>query len=70
MDRLDRIDRPVLVVSGAEDQLTPPKYSAFLEQQIAHSRRILVPQAGHLVPVEQPEIVNQSLRQFVKDLSA
>jgi len=68
MDRLDRIDRPVLVVSGAEDQLTPPKYSDFLEAHIPGAVRARIQGAGHLMPVEQPEAVNQALRAFVADL--
>jgi pimeloyl-ACP methyl ester carboxylesterase len=68
MDRLACIDKPVLVISAADDQLTPPKYSDYLEARIAGSRRVHIPDAGHLVPVEQPAALNQALQAFVTHL--
>jgi pimeloyl-ACP methyl ester carboxylesterase len=65
MARLKHIDKPVLVISGADDRLTPPKYSAFLESHIPGSQRVLIQEAGHLVPVEKPAEVNQALGAFV-----
>ena len=70
MDHLDRIRTPVLIISGADDQLTPPKYSDYLEQHIAGSRLVRIADAGHLVPVEKPEAVNQALLSFMETLSA
>jgi len=64
MARLAEIDKPVLVLSGTDDRLTPPKYSAYLEEHIRGSRRIQVQEAGHLVPVEKPGEVNQALQAF------
>lgn len=68
MDQLGRIQTPVLVISAEEDQLTPPKYSDYLEQQIAGSQRVHIREAGHLMPIEQPEAVNQALASFVAGL--
>jgi pimeloyl-ACP methyl ester carboxylesterase len=68
MDRLDRIDTPVLVLCGADDRLTPPKYSAYLENHIRGSRGVIIPDAGHLVPIEQPVAVNRELTAFIAQL--
>ncbi len=68
MERLAEIDTPVLVLAGADDRLTPPKYSAYLEAHIRGSRRIEVPGAGHLVPAEKPTAVNEALRAFIVGL--
>jgi pimeloyl-ACP methyl ester carboxylesterase len=68
MDRLDRIQVPVLIVSGEDDQLTPPKYGDYLEQHIAGSRRVRIAEAGHLVPVEKTDAVNRALEDFVAGL--
>ena len=68
MARLIEIDKPVLVLSGADDRLTPPKYSAYLEAHIRGSRRVEIPDAGHLVPVEKPIAVNQALQSFLASL--
>ncbi len=65
MDRLGEIDHPVLVIAGAEDQLTPVKYSDYLVRHIDRAQRCVVPRAGHLVPVEQPAAVNEAIHRFV-----
>jgi pimeloyl-ACP methyl ester carboxylesterase len=67
MTRLPEIKLPVLIVNGADDPLTPPKYSDYLEQRITHAHRVTVPDAGHLAPVEQPEAVNTGIEAFVRD---
>ena len=36
-------------------------------QQIPHSRFALVPDAGHLAPLEQPDIVNKLIDEFLHD---
>lgn len=69
MGRLDRIATPVLVISAADDQLTPPKYADFLAAGIAGSRRVHIPDAGHLVPIEKPAAVNQALQAFAAQLA-
>jgi len=68
MERLREIAAPVLIISGDDDRLTPPKYSAYLEQHIAGSRRVRVAAAGHLVPVEKPDAVNGALRTFLAEM--
>ena len=68
MDRLGEIQRPVLVVSAEEDKLTPPKYGDFLETHINGARRVHIADAGHLVPVEQPEALNAAIAAFLSDI--
>lgn len=68
MDRLDRIDQPVLVVSAEDDRLTPTKYSDYLEKHIRGSMRVHIQDAGHLVPIEKPGALNQALRAFIANL--
>jgi pimeloyl-ACP methyl ester carboxylesterase len=69
MDRLDRIDKPVLVVSAEDDRLTPPKYSDYLEKHIHDCQRVHIQDAGHLAPIEKPTELNQALRAFILSLS-
>jgi 3-oxoadipate enol-lactonase len=45
------------VVVGAEDQLTPLKYSALLRDRIPGEGFLVVPGAGHMVTLEAPEAV-------------
>lgn len=69
MDCLDRIDKPVLVVSAEDDRLTPPKYSDYLEKHIHDCQRVHIQDAGHLVPIEKPAELNQALMAFIASLS-
>ncbi len=66
MDRLVEISRPVLVICGADDKLTPVKYGDYLVGHIKGARRCIVPRAGHLAPVEQPAAVNAAIRDFIE----
>ncbi len=66
--RLGEIFRPVLIVSGAEDQLTPPKYADYLEARIFEAERVHLAAAGHLLPLEQPEALNAAISRFLKGI--
>jgi len=68
-DRLAQIAVPTLVVCGAEDRLTPPKYSRYLQERIDGAELLLVPEAGHMVMLEQPQAVTRAIREFVAGLS-
>jgi len=69
MARLGEIARPVLIISADDDQLTPPKYSDFLEKNISGAVRCRIADAGHVVPVEQPEAVNRAIAGFLKSIA-
>ena len=65
MERLDEISVPVLVISAEEDKLTPPKYAQFLEDGIPNAVRKHIHAAGHIVPMEKPQEVNQAIIEFL-----
>ena len=65
MTRLDEVSVPTLVVCGAEDKLTPVKYSEFLRDHIAGARQLTIPDAGHMVMLEQPQAFSDVLADFV-----
>lgn len=56
---------PVLIVAGAEDQLTPLRYSEYFHQHLLHSHLVVLPKIGHFVQMEAPEAVNQALAEFL-----
>jgi len=66
IDRLDGIRAPTLVVGGTADQLTPPKYAAFLAERIAGAQLALVDGAGHMVMLEREEAVARAVEQFLQ----
>jgi 3-oxoadipate enol-lactonase len=59
---------PTLVVCGAEDVLTPPDVMRPLADRIAGARYLEVPGAGHLSPLEQPEVVNRAIAKFLEEM--
>lgn len=68
--RLGAVTCPTLVICGNEDRITPPKFSQYLYNSIAGSKLVMVPAAGHMVLLEQPEAVNTALSQFVQEIRA
>ncbi len=67
-ERLEKINIPVLVICGSEDKMTPLKYSESLKNKLANSRLQVVDGAGHMVMLEQPDLVAGMLTQFVETL--
>jgi pimeloyl-ACP methyl ester carboxylesterase len=63
--QLEKIDRPVLIVCGAEDRLTPPRFSQLLAGLIPNARLEFISQAGHMVMLEQPQAVACWLMPFL-----
>ena len=56
---------PVTVLCGAHDRITPPAGSEELAALIPHARLTLVPEAGHMLPCEQPDAVGAALRDLL-----
>jgi pimeloyl-ACP methyl ester carboxylesterase len=63
-DQLNKLSLPALIVCGSDDQMTPLRYSEFLRDHIAGARLVVVPNAGHMVMLEQPEIISNLLADF------
>ena len=61
---------PTLVVVGAEDQLTPPKDAEAMAKAIPGARLAVIPHAGHMAPLEQPEAFNEHLRALLGRLES
>jgi pimeloyl-ACP methyl ester carboxylesterase len=58
---------PVLVVIGERDQMAPAKNAAALIAAIADKRMLRIPDCGHSLMVEAPDVVLDALRAFVVD---
>jgi pimeloyl-ACP methyl ester carboxylesterase len=56
---------PTLVLVGEQDVLTPPDRAAEIAAAIPHARQVVVPDCGHLSTLEQPEVLTQSLVDFL-----
>jgi pimeloyl-ACP methyl ester carboxylesterase len=69
MDRLDKVRAPTLVVCGADDRMTPPRYSEVLASSIRRAQLMVIPDAGHMVMIEKPKEVAAALSPFVQGVS-
>jgi 3-oxoadipate enol-lactonase len=59
------IRTPTLLIAGAEDPATPVEVMRDLQARIAGSRLVEIPQAAHLVNIEQAESFNATLLAFL-----
>ncbi|MEU8953973.1 alpha/beta hydrolase [Streptomyces sp. NPDC048518] len=54
-------DLPVLVLAGDKDLVTPSEHSEAIAQRLPDAELVLVPDAGHMVMLEHPEVVMDRL---------
>ncbi|MFF9057403.1 alpha/beta fold hydrolase [Streptomyces sp. NPDC101213] len=54
-------DMPVLVLAGIGDLVTPSEHSEAIADLLPDAELVLVPDAGHLVMLEHPEVVTDRL---------
>lgn len=66
MSGLGKIDVPTLIIHGQEDQLIPSTEAQAMQQAIPGAQLVLVPAAGHLPNLEQPEVFNDAVREFLE----
>lgn len=76
-DRLPELDMPVLIAYGAEDQLIPNRFLHPMlttemvakqgAQQIPDAVQVMIPEAGHMMPFEQPDTLATHIIQFITD---
>ncbi len=68
-DRLPEVHRiavPTLVLVGADDVLTPPKYARYLGDRVADSQVVVLPDAGHDAPSTHPREVAAAILEFLR----
>ncbi|GAC1323774.1 MAG: alpha/beta hydrolase [Chloroflexota bacterium] len=68
--RLSEIAAPTLVLAGSEDRVVPPRNAELLAEKIQNARLGMMPDAGHLVFIEQAERFNAAVLQFLQDEQA
>ena len=62
---LARISCPVLIMVGEHDVITPPNDARAMERAIERSRLAVIPGAGHLSNLEQPDEFSRALHDFL-----
>ncbi len=65
LDRLGEIRAPSLVLVGEEDEVQPPDRSREIARGVPNAELVVVPESGHLTAIEQPEVVTETIRDFL-----
>jgi 3-oxoadipate enol-lactonase len=64
--RLLEINAPTLIITGENDTTVTPARQRLLVAGIPTARQVIIPRAGHAVPVEQADAFNIELLNFLK----
>ena len=63
--RLPSIQSPTLVIHGETDRLIPPENARVLAARIPGAQRVIIPEASHIFPTDQPEATCSALLGFL-----
>ncbi len=67
-EAIKEFDLPVLSICGENDALTPPKVMKEFTTQIRGAKFVEIPKAGHMTPIEAPDLFNEVLSDFLNNL--
>lgn len=67
---LPSFDVPTLLVCGEQDEITPAPEMMQIADAMPDAAMALIGHAGHMAPLEQPDVVNARIRQFLAELPA
>ena len=62
---LENLKVPTLVIGGDEDLASPPEEVQGMAELIPGAKFTIIPKAGHVSNLEQPELFNQSIQEFL-----
>jgi len=64
---LDEIRIPTLIIVGEKDEVTTVEDAKRMASRIVGSKLVIVPDAGHISTLEQPEKVTSAIRTFLRE---
>ena len=68
-EELYKIVCPSLIIIGEKDMLTDYGKAEIMRKQIENSSFKVIPRSGHMSPVEEPELVNAAIQEFLLNLN-
>jgi 3-oxoadipate enol-lactonase len=63
--QLAAVTAPTLILQGLNDQLTPPGGSVKLRRALSRAHLVMLPGAGHNIPIEQPGTFHAAVAAFL-----
>jgi pimeloyl-ACP methyl ester carboxylesterase len=64
--RLKNVTVPTLILFGEHDKVVPPANAELLDKELPNSTVKILPDAGHIYPMEVPEAATQAVVEFAK----
>ena len=64
---LPTIAVPTTIVVGADDLMTPPAFSEAIRDAVPGAAMHVIPECGHLPPIEKPDVVARLIREWLRD---
>lgn len=68
-DRLGEVRAKTLIICGERDELTPPRWSHYMNHNIISSKLYIIKDAGHMLPFEKPRLCARLIQSFLEELS-
>src|SRR5580658_63912 len=65
---LPKIACPTLLLTGREDGWSPPARHEEMAAAIPDSQVVIVPDSGHMAPMEQPAAVSTAMREWLLEV--
>lgn len=65
LPRLSQVTAPVLLIEGANSPAVVPEIMAALAAGLPDAKRVVIPEAGHMLPITHPAEVADAIRAFV-----
>ena len=67
--KLAEVRQPVLILTGADDYIIPPRYATELRRLIPHAVFRQIDNVGHALPLENPVLFNEAIAKHLESLS-
>jgi pimeloyl-ACP methyl ester carboxylesterase len=64
-EMLPKLDIASLVIVGEHDAISSPEEMEGIAESMPNAAWVVVPHAGHLSPLENPDVFNEALRQYI-----
>jgi pimeloyl-ACP methyl ester carboxylesterase len=66
MENIDKINLPVLIIDGSKDLPVIRNSCDYLEKNIKGAKRITIPNTAHMPNLEEPELFNKYVLEFLR----
>jgi pimeloyl-ACP methyl ester carboxylesterase len=63
---LGQVNTPTLVICGQHDAISRVEEMRDIARQLPQAEFVEIPDAGHMAPLEKPELVNAAIRRFLQ----